>query len=104
MAERKMIYLDDAINMMRQHSHYDDFERCVIDESVAMKALEDLPLAQPERKRGRWVQIQVRTAPHNRISKVLKCSVCGKRKDKYVTWNFCPNCGADMRKREGNNV
>lgn len=48
MDNRKMIYLDDAINMMRQHSHFDDFDRCVIDESVAMKALKEIPPVQPE--------------------------------------------------------
>lgn len=51
MTDRKMIYLDDAINTMRQHSHYDDFDRSVIDESVAMKALKDLPSAQ------RWIPV-----------------------------------------------
>ena len=50
MDNRKAIYLDDAMNTMRQHSHYDDFDRCVIDESVAMKALKDLQPAQPETK------------------------------------------------------
>lgn len=50
-----------------------------------------------ERKKGKWAEVKFRTIPYNRISKAKKCSVCGKNKDKYVTWNFCPNCGADMR-------
>lgn len=46
------------------------------------------------KKTGRWEDVQFRTIPYNRISKAKKCSVCGKRKDKYVTWNYCPNCGS----------
>ena len=26
-----------------------------------------------------------------------KCSLCGCEVDSYDDWNFCPNCGADMR-------
>jgi len=25
------------------------------------------------------------------------CSECGYRKDSQKKWNYCPNCGADMR-------
>ena len=28
------------------------------------------------------------------------CSECGYRKDSQKTWNYCPNCGADMRGNE----
>ena len=48
---------------------------------------------------GKWEIISFKTIPTNRIAKAKKCSVCGKRKDKYVVWNYCPNCGAKM---EGN--
>lgn len=57
---------------------------------LAIKALKQ------ELKIGRWEEVQFRTIPYNRISKAKKCSVCGKRKDKYVTWNYCPNCGCRM--------
>lgn len=55
--------------------------------------------AEPVRH-GRWDEVQFRTIPHNRISKAKKCSECGKRKDKYVTWIYCPNCGAKMDEEE----
>jgi formylmethanofuran dehydrogenase subunit E len=61
--------------------------------TLAEKALEQEP------KTGRWEEVQFRTIPYNRISKAKKCSVCGKRKDKYVTWNYCPNCGTRMMER-----
>lgn len=28
----------------------------------------------------------------------LECSVCEERSPNDEEWNFCPNCGADMRK------
>jgi hypothetical protein len=31
---------------------------------------------------------------------IEKCNQCGERKE-FPHWNFCPNCGADMREREG---
>ena len=51
-------------------------------------------------RHGQWEDVQFRTIPHNRIAKAKKCSECGKRKDKYVTWIYCPNCGAKMDKEE----
>ena len=48
--------------------------------------LKALPSAQPERKKGRWIDMD----DH------VMCSCCGAThygSDK----NFCPNCGADMR-------
>ena len=57
-------------------------------------AIDDIPSAKTERKKGKWVGDC--------------CSCCGVSKYNYIkmvddecrpfgTWNFCPNCGADMR-------
>lgn len=56
--------------------------------------LEALPSAQPERKKGQWVN--------------SCCSVCGVSRYNFIkmlhiddgycgTWNYCPNCGTDLR-------
>lgn len=50
---------------------------------------------EPERKTGKWVDVNTRILP-DKLYKPKKCSNCGKRKEKYVTWNYCPNCGAKM--------
>lgn len=60
-------------------------------------ALLELPSAQPERKKGKWIP-----QDHNKTNGMAstlvyyypKCSVCGHC-DNYT--NFCSNCGADMR-------
>lgn len=60
------------------------------------KMLKELPSAQPERKKGKWIEVD---DYYNRISG--RCSVCGWEshlyEDDVVGMNFCPNCGADMR-------
>ncbi len=56
--------------------------------------IKELPSAQPERKRGKWID--------NRDVSWM-CSECGKWLDVLqgdVKMNFCPNCGADMRESE----
>ena len=69
-----------------------------------IEALQALPSAQPERKRGKWEMLQMPISPP-----VYKCSVCGSHALQSMTGclmnrhyeanltNYCPNCGADMR-------
>ena len=53
-----------------------------------------LPSVQPEREQGKWI-------PQGWNGTYCKCSCCDAV---YVTaeipYNFCPNCGADMRETE----
>lgn len=59
------------------------------------KAKRGILVAQPERKRGKWI---VYKAPDKQHCGLVKCPFCGEdmiaEADEY---NFCPNCGADMR-------
>jgi len=56
-----------------------------------LEIIERQPTVQPERKKGKW-EIYV-------ISMLdgegCRCSECGYEGAPY--WDFCPNCGADMR-------
>ena len=63
-----------------------------------VKKLSDFLTIEPERKKGKW--INVNDGKWNTIE-VLKCSVCGEMDNRMnKTDNFCPNCGADMRGEE----
>jgi hypothetical protein len=92
------IYRQDAIDALNKH--IDTFD--AIDTNylcglrTAMSILKEIPSAQPERKKGKWIDGQ--------------CSICGCDIPAYIIdwkWqkdmdaNYCPSCGADMR-TEGN--
>ena len=53
--------------------------------------IEGMPSAQPERKKGKW-EIYVISMFDG---EGCRCSECGLEGVPY--WDFCPNCGADMR-------
>ena len=42
-----------------------------------------------ERKKGKWI---------NKDGGLATCSACGDRWGVWSVMNYCPNCGADMRK------
>ena len=86
MENRKMIYLDDAIGAVSKacHEFRGIFGEC-------KDGLLALPSAQPERKKGKWIDNTF-------------CSECGwihEVESGFIgsvkRFNFCPNCGADMR-------
>lgn len=60
--------------------------------------LEDVP----QRVRGRWVGTEFDGyADGNPVYYEWKCSACGcVVEDEEPTWNYCPNCGAEMRGTE----
>ena len=53
--------------------------------------IEDLPSAQPQRKKGKWITVK------GRLGDEVECDKCGS-----VFWywmgnyRFCPSCGARM--------
>ena len=50
------------------------------------------PSAQP-RMKGKWVK----GINENGVTTSLFCSECNYENKHWYEWNFCPNCGADMR-------
>ena len=68
----------------------------------------EMPSAQPEQpepKRGEWLERDVIDEPkgkHITQWQSARCSVCGRYHTtpylySFTHYNFCPNCGADMR-------
>jgi len=73
----------------------EECERCMMEHTDEMEKLEaELAMAQP--KRGRWISAD---AIFGGVP--FYCSECGENTRDTVMgkprWNFCPNCGADMR-------
>lgn len=61
-----------------------------------------LPAAQPERKKGRWKGYNTDKEGWTRTDGspvFMSCSKCNGTvlNNGSAHWNFCPNCGADMR-------
>lgn len=86
----------DNIKIQRNASWYTFYQR-------ALTAMSNLPSAQPERKKGKWID-EGKIVPLNEFGCTTgwcECSECGKwlvASDEYsIHGNYCPNCGADMR-------
>ena len=93
------------------HKNYDVILDFTSDGQTISSSIEDilseLPPAQPERKKGTWI---IKDNPGTGWYRVT-CSECGEDvtstapyigfyPNAKVTWDYCPNCGADMRKDE----
>ena len=74
-----------------------EYDCALLDRVDVRCVLLDLPSA--ERKKGRWINKgqYADFFPHNEY----RCSVCDKPYlEIEMFYNFCPNCGADMRGEE----
>ena len=56
---------------------------------------EQMPSAQPERKRGKWIDEGFYADGHG--AHAFRCSECGGHIIEYDADPFCRRCGADMR-------
>lgn len=77
---------------MTEEELTDDFKDGI---ATILEMLKSEPTIEPERKKGKW------------IDNHTTCSECGWQMVDDVTespnmvgFNFCPNCGADMREGE----
>ena len=82
-----LIKRQDAIDAFMAE-HPDGKDSCRI--SWALNVINELPSAQPERKKGKWIYDS-------------DCYICNQCRSAFGWWadsqtsNYCPNCGADMR-------
>ena len=67
----------------------DDYEGGIKDACTdIIEKISKMPTIEPERKKGEWIEDGYYDLP-------CVCSYCGTAGERK--WNFCPNCGADMR-------
>ena len=77
----------DAIRAMQTYKLFAGDDLILVDQAGAQTELMMLPSAQP-RPRGKW--IPKRDCRYH-------CSLCDGVAPKGCRWDYCPNCGADMR-------
>jgi len=89
-----VIYRHDAIDVARKCPVKEVTPAyMLIDKSEIMTELMLMPSAEPERKKGKWID------KSGGIEDAWNyCSVCGEQA--IDLYDFCPNCGADMRGEE----
>ena len=92
----------DIVNKYKK-SHMILWGKPMVGAASIVIELEELPPAQPERKKGKW------NAYYHGINETpsftYSCNQCGYSapyglyggKYSQKEWNFCPNCGAKMR-------
>lgn len=65
--------------------------------SYLCDGLEECDEVEPEREKGNWVGID------DEPCETFECDVCGFTLEDWIQgalYNYCPNCGADMRGEE----
>ena len=84
----KYVDIEALVVTYRGHTPDDDFSKGV---DFVLDLLDSKPLADVRPvKRGRWID-------YDDDYGVYSCSECEKDAPEDTQWNFCPNCGADMR-------
>lgn len=88
--EQAIERLNNHILKMQQPYIYDEDKQAV---KMAIQSLE-------ERKQGEWKKNIIRNVYGGCMGWEQKCSSCGKSHRYDEKFNFCPNCGADMRLKD----
>lgn len=94
--------IDAFIRKIRPHNNGDGtITMCVMSEELVRKTMDDLPSAQLERKKGKWIPVTNGRGGH-------ECDLCHNYAPAWQTGeerltDFCPNCGAYMGATGGEN-
>ena len=84
----------DALRSMQTYKLFAGDDMLLIDQTGAQTELMLLPSAQTMRKKGRWKRRLVDSG----FNADWHCSECGwETAIEEHGYNYCPNCGADMR-------
>ena len=79
--------MDELISRQAAIDLWDKYHPYIAIEAMEYdRELRELPTAQPERKKGKWIK----------RGKIFQCSEC--EKFSITQDNYCSNCGADMRR------
>lgn len=86
---------EDALELARIY-----FTPVLREEAVPVRAIKNIPSADVvEVRHGKWVDGDVDGIGACGIEyRYKKCSICDYEYSFPMKYNFCPNCGADMRR------
>ena len=86
-----LIRRSDAIEALS--NVFADCDPCDKEEAldISITTIKELPSAQPERKKGKWIDME---SMDEWYGHTYQCSSCG---EEAMSWDFCPYCGAYMR-------
>jgi lipopolysaccharide biosynthesis regulator YciM len=88
-----------AIEALRRNQeaylHDNYFDKIV---ETDIETLTELPSAEPERKKGKWIRTVLGSTSGYGTTVMYQCTECERMS--ISIYNFCPNCGADMRGKQ----
>ena len=71
-------------------------------EEAYQKTICENKLYCPARPKGKWKETGYETGALGITYRQTQCSNCGWEHALPMWWNYCPNCGADMREEADN--
>lgn len=93
--------MSDLIDRNKLLEEIKDYQMDIVSKATAMTVIRNAPTVEAKPVvRGEWMK-KVRNNGGYVAS--ITCSACGYAHSR-VTYNFCPECGADMRKGGASNV
>ena len=98
MNRHDLVYRDDIIDAIEKnmpHAIFDDCGHYTMRGMRLLDVISAVSVAQPECKKGKWVFEEYPDGYYH-----SECSKCKHHfiEDAYLRpYNYCPNCGADMR-------
>ena len=93
MVEPRYIKATDVISILSLFYNYTDVER--YDLALAISAVPTADVV--EVKHGKWIMHIDDLFP---AESTMECSECHHEQSLIIDDNFCPNCGAEMRKEK----
>ena len=99
----RLIDADALIEILAEMQGLCQTKAALVQNSKIWQQVKNMPTIEPEQRTGKWIDREV-IDKKNVIEEwqSARCSVCGRYHTTpymyyFDSYNYCPNCGADMR-------